>query len=412
MTRRTLGAAWLISSIGDGAYYVCSALYFTRIAGLSPGEVGLGLTLAWAVGAVAGVPLGHLADRRGTRGTAALLAVLTGCSVSLFTVVHSFPAFAVAAVCYASCQSGLEAARLALMAGLVEPSERTAVRAYLKAVANAGLALGAAAGGLALHFDTRAAYLTVFVLDALSFVLAGRLLRRLPAPARPAHEAGAGRLEVLRDRPYAVVTLLNTVMLLYMPLLSLVLPLWIVRRTGAPAWLASALLVLNTASVLLFQVRLARGVTGLPGAIRSVRLAGLVMFAACAVFALSSGASAWAAAGVLLCGAALQALGEMVLGAGSWEIGFGLAPDGRQGQYQGFYGSGIAVARMIGPLLLTTLVISWGVPGWLTLGALFLAAALALGPATRWAATHRPTPPSTPTPTPTRSDISPIPLTP
>ncbi|GDY75580.1 hypothetical protein SAV31267_050650 [Streptomyces avermitilis] len=53
-------------------------------------------------------------------------------------------------------------------------------------------------------------------------------------------------LGVLRDRPYALVTLLNTVLLLRMPLLSLGIPLWITERTDAPAWLVSALFVLNT----------------------------------------------------------------------------------------------------------------------------------------------------------------------
>ena len=50
-----------------------------------------------------------------------------------------------------------------------------------------------------------------------------------------------------------MVTLLN------MPLLSLVIPLWIVQRTEAPTWTVSALLVLNTLSVVLFQVRVAGG---------------------------------------------------------------------------------------------------------------------------------------------------------
>ncbi|MGK5449988.1 hypothetical protein [Streptomyces radiopugnans] len=43
--------AQLINSVGDGAYYVCSALYFTRVVGLSATEVGLGLTVGWAAGA-------------------------------------------------------------------------------------------------------------------------------------------------------------------------------------------------------------------------------------------------------------------------------------------------------------------------------------------------------------------------
>ncbi|WP_134046076.1 hypothetical protein [Amycolatopsis arida] len=56
-----------------------------------------------------------------------------------------------------------------------------------------------------------------------------------PVPARPGEPA----LAVPRDRPYTLLTLLDTVMLRYMPLLSLVLPLWIARHTAAPAWLVA-----------------------------------------------------------------------------------------------------------------------------------------------------------------------------
>src|SRR5215831_8593621 len=78
---RVLALGQLTNSIGDGAYYVCSALYFTRIIGLTPTQVGLGLTLGWAIGSFAGVPFGHLADRRGPRGTAVLLALATAAAV-------------------------------------------------------------------------------------------------------------------------------------------------------------------------------------------------------------------------------------------------------------------------------------------------------------------------------------------
>ena len=47
-------------------------------------------------------------------------------------------------------------------------------------------------------------------------------------------------MAVLRDRPYAVLTLLNAVMYLNMPLLSLGLPLWIAQRTDAPPAMAAS----------------------------------------------------------------------------------------------------------------------------------------------------------------------------
>ncbi|WP_327327651.1 MFS transporter [Streptomyces sp. NBC_01210] len=385
---RILAVAQLINSLGDGAYYVCSALYFSRIVGLSPDRIGLGLTVAWAIGSVAGVPLGHLADRHGPRSTAVLLALATATSVASFLFVRSFVPFLLAACCYATAQCGLAAARQALLAGLVAKEERTETLAYLQSTLNAGLAVGAAAGGVALHFGTREAYLSVFAMDAAAFTLCALVLLRLPTVQPAAPTTGGGpELAVLRDRPYVLVSFLNMVMLLRMPLISLAIPLWIVERTSAPGWSVSALLVLNTGAVMLFQVRTAAAVTDLPSATRTVWRGGAVMLASCAVFALSAaaGPAAWVAVAVLLAGAVLQVAGEMMQSAGAWQISFDLAPAGQQGQYQGFFGTGVSVARMLGPLLLTTLIVGWGVPGWLLLGALFLAAGLAMGPAVRWA---------------------------
>lgn len=264
--------------------------------------------------------------------------------------------------------------------------------AHLQSTLNAGLALGAALGGLALGAGTERAYLVVFALDALSFLGCAALLATLPAvPPVPDRAAGAPRLAVLRDRPYALVTLLNAVLLLRMPLLSLAIPLWIVERTQAPGWLVSALFVLNTVAVMLFQVRAARPVTDLDSATRALRVSGLVMALSCAVFAASALPGAgWAAAALLVLGAALQADGEMRQSAGSWQIGFSLAPAEHMGQYQGFFGTGVPVARTLGPLLLTSLLLLWGIPGWLLLGALLLAASYAMGPAVRRARSAAP----------------------
>ncbi|GAB2989386.1 MFS transporter [Streptomyces pseudoechinosporeus] len=395
--RRVLALAQLSNSVGDGAFYVTSALYFTHVVGLAPAHVGLGLTLAWAVGSLVGVPLGRLADRRGPRGTAVLLALATGLTVASFLVVRGFVPFVLAACGYAAAQSGLAAARQALLAGLVSREGRTGLLAHLQSTLNAGLAVGAGVGGLALHAGTREAYLGVFALDAVSFLLCAAVLLRLPA-VKPVHarvgaDQGRGRGDdgpgVLRDRPYALVTLLNTVLLLRMPLLSLGIPLWITERTDAPAWLVSALFVLNTGAVMLFQVRMARGMTGLASATRAVRRSGLVMLVSCAVFALSAGVSTWVAVGVLVAGAVLQVVAEMQQSAGSWQLSFDLAPADRVGEYQGFFGTGVTVARTAGPLVLTALLVGWGTPGWLVLGGLMLAASYGMGPAVRWAARSR-----------------------
>ncbi|MEU1470057.1 MFS transporter [Streptomyces sp. NPDC005761] len=387
-SQRTLALAQLSNSVGDGAYYVTSALYFTHVVGLAPARIGLGLTVAWAVGSVAGVPLGRIADRRGPRGTAVLLALTTAFAVASFLVVRDFAPFLAAACLYATAQSGLAAARQALLAGLVAKEDRTGALAHLQSTLNAGLAVGAVLGGLALSAGSQAAYLSVFAVDALSFLLCALVLLRLPAVEAVPGARGA-KLEVLRDRPYALVTLLNTVLLLRMPLLSLGLPLWITQRTEAPEWVISVAFVLNTVAVMLFQVRTARSVYGLPTAVRALRRSGALMLLACAVFAVSAVNSPWAAVTALAGGSVLLVTAEMLHSAGSWHLAFELAPVGHIGEYQGFFGTGVTVARTLGPLLLTALLVGWGTAGWLLLGATVLAASYGLGPAARWAARTR-----------------------
>jgi MFS family permease len=389
---RVLALAQLTDSIGLGGYLVCSALYFTRIVGLSPTQVGFGLTVGWAVAFVAAVPLGHLADRRGARGVAMVLALCTAAALVTFLFVRSFVPFVLVACLYSCAISGLNAARQALLAGLVSAADRTRVRAALAAAVNGGIAVGAGLGGLALQIDTAAAYLTVFTVDAVSLVVSGLVLLRLPVVApTPAGAKGEPRLAVLRDRPYALVSLLNMVLQLHIPMITLAIPLWVVERTSAPGWTVSALLVLNTVSIVLCQVAVASRVTGLDSAVRFVRYAGVTLLGACVVFATSGfGAPAWLAVAILLAAAALQAGAEMMQASGAWEISFGLAPEGKHGQYQGFFGSGFTVARMLGPLLVTTLVLGWGTAGWLVLGVVFLVAGIAMGPAVRWAARTRP----------------------
>jgi hypothetical protein len=195
---------------------------------------------------------------------------------------------------------------------------------------------------------------------------------------------------VLRDKPYAVLTLLTAVMYLNMPVLSLGLPLWIVQRTDAPKPLAAGLLIVNMLAVVLFQVRVARRVArpalGRPDrGRRRVGPAGGVRGCTGCPAGRSVRRPRWR---LLLAGAAVQVLGEMMHGAAAWEAGFGLAPGGRQGQYQGFFGMAPQIARMAGPVVVTTLLIGWGrrlagsrraVPGG---GLLF-------GPVVRWAEHHR-----------------------
>src|SRR5207302_7070186 len=64
-TRRRLAIATFAGTIGTGLNYAILPIYLVRAVGLSPTQVGLGMSVAGGIGLVAGFVLGHLADRLG-----------------------------------------------------------------------------------------------------------------------------------------------------------------------------------------------------------------------------------------------------------------------------------------------------------------------------------------------------------
>lgn len=395
---RTLTVATLVNTVGNGAFITASVLYFTRIVGLPAAVVGVGLTVAGIAGMFAGVPAGHLADRIGAREVAALLTAGAGLVTLAYLVLRGPVVFVVVAVLYALFDRGAYAGRQALIATVLRKDEQLArTRAYLRSVTNIGMSIGAALAGVAVQWDTRPAYLAVLALDAVSFLGCALVFLRLPAtrrqPAPDRGEPGArpSMLAALRDRPYSILTLLNMVLLLHVPLLEVVLPLWVVRYTSAPRFLVSVLILVNTVTVVLFQVRVARDVDKLGPAVRALRLSGLLLFAACVAFALSAHHNAVVSAVVLVIAAGLHVFGEMTQAAGAWVISYDLAPDHAMGQYLGLFNTGTGAAQQFAPALLVFLIIEWGMPGWFVLAAVFLAASLLSAPTVAWAQRMRAT---------------------
>ncbi|NED53674.1 MFS transporter [Micromonospora aurantiaca] len=394
---RTLALSTLVNTVGRGTWLTASALFLTRSVGLSVTQVGVALTLTALVSLVASTPMGYLADRLGPRGLqmAALLAS-AGCTAAL-VAVRSFTGFLVVGVLMAVADAGTRGARGALIAGAVPPDQRVRTRAYLRAVTNVGISVGTVLAGFALAADTRGAYVTLILLDAATYVLAAAVLLRLPpVPPMPAPAHGP-RLIALRDRPFLAFTVLDGLMSMHFSLINIALPLWIAGHTTAPNWLISACLLVNTVVVILFQVRASRGTEDLTGAGRAARRAGVLLAVACALFAAGGGVPVAAAVPLLLGGALVHVVGELWHAAAGWGISFGLAPAHAHGQYQGAYGMGMQLGSMVAPVVVTTLAIGWGVPGWLVLGVVFMLLGALVPPVMRWAARTRP---ATPEPVP------------
>ncbi|MFF8031748.1 MULTISPECIES: MFS transporter [unclassified Streptomyces] len=386
---RPIAVSHFITYLGDGLFYVCAALYFTRVVGLDAVTYGAALTASWLLAMVLSVPVGHLADRFESRTVATTLLGVAGLSVCLYLVTSSVPLFFVGACLLAVSTQGTQSARSALVSRSFPADQVTRVRAVLISTANAGLAVGAALGALVITVDTDTAYRLAFGLDALTFFVAAALLLRVPPTLRartasPAGEAPApavkgSPLRVFRDRGYVAVSAVNLLLTLHVPLIDVALPLWIVQETQAPEWSIAAVFVVNTALVVALQYRVSQNVTSIDAGLRSLRIGGLLLFAGMALYSLSGlPSSPWGAAGLLLLAVSVLTFGEMRQTSSMNEISFRLVPDGRYGEYQGFFGMGSTIAEAIGPLALTWLLLSHGSWGWLVLGAVFLVAAFAM----------------------------------
>ncbi len=387
---RVLTVATLVNTLGNGLFLTTSALFFTRSAGLSASEVGLGLAIGGVCGIVSGVPLGHLADRVGARRLVVVLLTAEAVAILGYAGVHSFAAF-VPVVCVVSfLDRGAGAVRNGLIATVLSPEERVTGRSFLRAMTNVGIGAGAALAAIAIALDSRPAYLTVIAVNAVTFLVAGLLLLRLPETTAPAGaETAAGGRRPLTDLPYLLITLLSGLLTLQAGIFEVGLPLWTVHSTHAPRVIVSVAFVLNTVLVVLFQVRAGRGVHDPASAARACVWSGVAMAASCAVFAAAKGPGAVVAAVLILVGLVVQTVGEMTSAAGTWALSYDLADPRANGAYQGVFNSGFAAGILLGPLVVTSTALRYGPTGWLALGALFLLTGLAVPPATRWARAQR-----------------------
>jgi MFS family permease len=382
---RRLALSTLVNRFGSGLFMTTSALFFTRSAGLSVGQVGIGLTIAGACGVAASIPAGHAADRWDPRKLVVVLALIEAAGMLSYVRVHSMATF-LPAICLVAIvdQSG-NAIRNTLIAVGLPLERRTPTRAYLRVVTNLAIGAGAAVAALALQADTRTAYLSVIIVDALTFVFAAALLVRLPLVASPEQGNGGPPRRALTDLPYLTITVLCAVLTVQFGILEVGLPLWIAGHTSAPRVMVSVVFLLNTAMIVVLQVHATRRIDSVGAAGRAARRSGLLLGLACLVYAAAGGTAAWIAAVILIVGGVMQTFGEMISAAVGWTLSYDLAAPDAPGAYQGVFNGGFAAGQMLAPLVVTTTALHLGRPGWLILAVVFVGAGAALLPASRWA---------------------------
>jgi MFS family permease len=382
---RTMCVSHVAKTAAHGILLSVAVLYFTRTVDIPADQVGLALSIGAVAGLVAAVPAGRLADSVGPRGVTVVLLCLLGLLVCGYPLVGDFTGLLVISALVLATESATYAAVGSLIAGLVPAAERVQASSYMRSWANLSVGLGAAAGAVGLYLDTHAGYLGLLIGAGALYAVAGLAFLRVPKVA-PVKQEGDGPIwPALRDAPFAAVSFLNGIMIMNAGILTVALPIWISERTSAPAWLFPLVVIANAVTVVLLQVRVSRGSAEVSGGAKAMRLSGLLLAGACALFAVTEGRALWLAVALLLAGALVHTGGEMYHAAGSWSLSYGLAPEHAQGQYQGLFGMSTQLGQMITPALAAVLLTRLGTIGWLVFACLFVIAGAATPAVVRWA---------------------------
>jgi hypothetical protein len=279
--RRTMSLSTLINTFGNGLFMTVEVIYFTLIVGLSPAKVALALSIAGGVALSVSVPAGHLSDRIGPRDIAAAAMVLEGALMFTLLSVHTYLPFLIVNIGMGILGNFSQTMRMATIAKLGDGEDRVEIRAYQRAVTNFGISLGTVFAGISLAINTPIAYQSLLAGDAITFILAGYVFRKMPYMPPTVERGEPLSFQALRDKRFLGATALNAINSLHFVLQSVAIPLWVVRETTAPRWWVSVIMMVNTVAVMLFQVAASRGSGPVFAGAKLYRRASLAISIAC-----------------------------------------------------------------------------------------------------------------------------------
>ncbi|GHI03121.1 hypothetical protein AQI88_02020 [Streptomyces cellostaticus] len=373
----------VVDAVGTGMFLPISVLYFTVVVGLSAGAVGAGLGIAGLVGSVATPLSGTLIDRFGARKVVVCCWAAGALAYVGYLGVHGWGGLvAVASVAHVADRM-VNPARKVFLTTIADAEDQVPLMAFQRAVLNVGFGLGGLATAAVLAIGSHTGYHAVLLVNAVSYAGAIALVLTIPVirpvpSARPREADGprAGYRQVLADRRYVGLALLNILVLMYSTTFTIGMPLWVYEYTSAPASLVGLLFTFNTVLVVLLQMRAARSCNSLDRAPRVYRLAAALFVLAAAGYwaAHRFGHATAVAIGLLAVAVLAHTLTELFGAVGEWTVSMTLAPERLRGRYLSLFGLSLSAQEAIGPALVTGLIAADADLAWFALAAL-----LALG---------------------------------
>lgn len=383
---RDLALQCVLSAFATGSFLTGTAVFFTRIVGLSGAQVGLGLSISAVVTLVLSIPLGRLSDRVGAKRLWVISSVIEAALYFAWPAIGGFVTFVLLLSVLASVETAARSARNVYRIAIFPREVRVRALAYMRAARNVGYTLGAGAAGVALGIGSREAIIAIPLLTGGLLVLNAVMVSFLPLVTKPAPIADVDVAQVpgaFRNVGFVALAVCNGVLSSNQVLLNVVVPLWLVERTDAPPVLLAWLFGTNTVLAVLLQVRASRGSETVAGSLRAVRWSGWSFLVSCLVISVTHETVGWVSIVLIWIGHVTITGAELWQSAADWGFTSELSDHRRLGDYQGVWGVGYQVEPIVFPALYTFLALQWGAPGWIVIAAIGVAAAVAAHPAAR-----------------------------
>jgi MFS family permease len=373
--RRFVGAV-AIDAVGSGVFMPVSMLYFLVTTDLSLVQIGAAISIASAASIPAGPLLGGLVDRWGAKRILLVGNFMQFVGFLAYLVTDSFVGLTLWTVVVSIGRTAFWGSYGNIVAAISQPGEREKWFGFLGALRNVGFAIGGLASGVAITIGTQSAYLTVVLVNAVSYAVAFLLLLAVPPTPPSGHRSPESAwATVLRDRPYRLLWLVQLTYSTAMMVLNFAMPVYAVTVLGLPGWVTGAVFTVNTLMVGFGQGLVVRGLTG-HRRWRVLVLTNLVFAGSFVVLLGASVLSVALATVALLVGSIVYTVGELLGGPVLGALGAEAAPDHLRGRYLSLMQLAWTISGAVAPVTFAWLLERGESPIWVALGAVSLVGAL------------------------------------
>ncbi len=380
----------LLFALGQGTFMTGSAVFFTKIVGLTAAQVGLGLTFAGIAAFLAAVPMGRLVDRYGPKRMWAVSAAGQAAMFAVWPFISDFKGYVAMAVAMEVIGALGGAAFGAYTIDVLPADERVQSRAYMYSALNLGFTLGSVMGGIALAFHSNEVLHALPWFTAAAFLVNAAAVTRLPPASHDERSPEERKVRVpgpgpLRNPGWLLTEFLLGVFWTNQVLLNVVIPLWLVEQTDAPRVVLAFLFATNTVMCIFLPMVTSRGVRDLPTALRAIRLCSTFFVLSCLITLATHDTVGWVTIALVWLGHVTVTGAELYLSAASWSFEAELMDPRQRGAYQGAGELTGTLGKVWAPAVYTFLALSWGAAGWLVIAGIILVATVAIHPSTRLA---------------------------